>query len=256
MLPVIAGQVASDKDACDTPQYSKQEHLVERQAVDVGLQILLGGPSEPDLAGDQPADEERGRSDQRKPPSRSAPPREDLGQESESEAHRNQHTNAGKPKIPRHGTSLPPRLRSAAVPTTASPVWAVTRNARRNTIARPGIGHRPEPKVLTALGAGQRCWSAACCTRSTWRAHQSASPMSSRSLPPRPSIVSRMMSACPACCAVSATIRTSNDPRVVDRRSSGHHATDAGASSPSSAMDWSECCHAVRYSAIRSSRVS
>ncbi len=74
--------------------------------------------------------------------------------------------------------------------------------------------------------------------------------------PPRPSIVSRMMSACPACCAVSATQRTRSDPRVVDRRSSGHHATVAGASSPSSAIDSSECCHAVRYSATRSSLVS
>ncbi len=43
---------------------------------------------------------------------------------------------------------------------------------------------------------------------------------------------------------------------MVDRRSSGHHATVAGASSPSSATDSSECCHAVRYKAISSSLVS
>jgi hypothetical protein len=43
---------------------------------------------------------------------------------------------------------------------------------------------------------------------------------------------------------------------VVARRSSGHHATDAGAVSGNEAIDSSECAHACRYRPRRYSRLS
>ena len=117
----------------------------------------------------------------------------------------------------RSSPAVPGRRACSSTTTTCTP-WATP-------VWSPATPTRCRAPGQCGSSSGQRCWSAARWTRSTCRAHQSASPMSSWSLPPRPSIVSRMMSACPACCAVSATQRTSSEPRVVDRRSSGHHAT-------------------------------
>ena len=52
--------VPRDEDGHDPEDQAEQQTLIERETVEVGLQILLRSPAKPDLAGEQCAHEVRG----------------------------------------------------------------------------------------------------------------------------------------------------------------------------------------------------